>query len=489
ALDELYARHEALQSVFINIDGQPQVRILKAEGVPLRYFDLRGSVDKDMKMEHLARKETCGSFDLEQGPLLRAAIIQLDDNEHTLLITLHHIVSDGWSSGIMLSEICQLYTAYCKGEPSPLTPLAIQYPDYAAWQRQWLSGERLQEQSDYWRTALAGAPVLIDLPTDRPRPPQQSFEGDHVPITLDAQLTSALKQLSQRHGVTLFMTIMSAWSVILARLSGQDDIVIGTPSANRNRQEIEPLIGFFVNTLAMRVDVSGEPSTKELLERVKRCTLAAHAHQDLPFEQVVEIVQPLRRMSHAPLFQVMLVWQNNDEGEWDLPGLDVLPYELDHHIAKFDLALALWESGDVIIGGLDYATSLFNRRTIERHLGYLQKVLQTMVSNVDQSLLTADILSPAERTLLVRTWNDARKEYPDHVCLHQLFEQQVERTPEAIAVVYEDQSLSYAELNSRANRLSHRLVQLGVKPDALVAICVERSTAMIIGILAILKAG
>ncbi|KAF9554146.1 hypothetical protein EC968_009886, partial [Mortierella alpina] len=265
ALDELYSRHEALRSVFINIDGRPLVQIRKAEGMSLRYADLRNSVNKDMELKRISEEETTTLFDLDEGPLIRAAVVLLRDDDHVIFITMHHIVSDGWSSGIMVREINQLYTAYCKGEPSPLTPLTIQYPDYAAWQQQWLSGDRLHAQSEYWRTNLSGAPVLIDLPTDRPRPTRQSFKGGHVPVTLDAELTRALKQLSQKHGVTLFMAILSAWSVVLSRLSGQDDIVIGTPSANRGRQEVEQLIGFFVNTLAIRVDLSGEPSARELL--------------------------------------------------------------------------------------------------------------------------------------------------------------------------------------------------------------------------------
>ncbi|KAG0043448.1 hypothetical protein BGZ83_011399, partial [Gryganskiella cystojenkinii] len=487
--DELYARHEALRSVISSSNGQPQVHILPPEGLPMRLIDLRDETNRNLQLDHCIDEDTRKLFDLAQGPLIRLTLIQLGDEEHISLLTLHHIISDGWSSGIILSEISQLYKAYCNGEPSPLTPLAIQYPDYASWQRQWLSGDRLQAQSEYWRTMLSGAPALIDLPTDRPRPSQQSFEGDHIPIALDSQITTALNEFSRKHGVTMFMTILSAWSVVLSRLSGQDDIVIGTPSANRSRQEIEPLIGLFVNTLAMRIDLSGEPSTKDLLDRVRRHALAAYAHQDLPFEQVVEIVQPPRRMNHTPLFQVMFVWQNNEEGQWDLPGLQLSPYELDHDTAKFDLTLALWESGDGIEGNLGFATSLFDRSTIERHIGYLLAVLPAMVSDVDRSLATVDIMSAAERSLLLHTWNDTREDYPDHQCLHQLFEQQVERTPDAIALVHGDQSLTYAELNLRANSLAHRLIALGVKPDTLVAICVERSLAMILGVLAILKAG
>ncbi|KAF9555870.1 hypothetical protein EC968_008600, partial [Mortierella alpina] len=443
----------------------------------------------DLEAKRIAEEETSTPFSLTQGPLIRAALVQICDDDHVVFINMHHIVSDGWSSGIIVREICQLYTAYCKREPSPLAPLAIQYPDFAAWQRQWLSGGRLHAQSEYWRTTLSGAPVLIDLPTDRPRPAQQSFKGGHVPIILDVQLTSALKQLSQKHGVTLFMTMLSAWSVVLSRLSGQDDIVIGTPSANRGRQEVEQLIGFFVNTLAMRVDLSGEPSTGDLLDRVRRSSLAAYANQDLPFEQIVEIVQPPRSMSHTPLFQVMFAWQNNEQAEWDLSGVQVLPYELDHDTAKFDLTLSLSESDQGIVGCLEYATSLFDRSTVERHIGYLQELLQRMVLDEDISVTNVDILPIAERTLLLHTWNKTQESYPENLCLHQLFEQQVERTPEAVAIVHGDLSMTYEELNTRANLLANRLIALGVKPDTPVAICVERSPAMIIGILAVLKAG
>ncbi|KAF9989674.1 hypothetical protein BGZ79_004946, partial [Entomortierella chlamydospora] len=296
--------------------------------------DLRNAADVEVELKHLCAQEVHALFDLAQGPLIRAQLINIGDNEHVFLLTQHHIVSDGWSSAIMMRELSQLYTAYSKGDPNPLPPLSIQYPDYAAWQREWLSGDRLKTQSEYWRTSLTGAPVLLDLPTDRPRPPQQSFVGSHVPIALDAEITSALKRLSQQHGVTLFMTVLAAWSVVLSRLSGQDDIVIGTPTANRTNHEIEPLIGFFVNTLALRIEMSGEINIRQLLERVKSCTVAAQAHQDLPFEQVVEILQPPRKTDHTPLFQVMFVWQNNEAGEWNLPGgLQALPVDIDYDIA------------------------------------------------------------------------------------------------------------------------------------------------------------
>jgi amino acid adenylation domain-containing protein len=490
ALDALLARHEALRSTFVSVEGQPQVRLLPADtGVPLRWHDLRGVPDADVQLSRLSYEATHAPFDLAQGPLIHACGIQVADDEYVMLLTQHHIVSDGWSIGVMVRELSALYAANVGAQADPLPPLAVQYPDYAAWQRQWLSGERLQAQSDYWRATLADAPVLLALPTDRPRPAQQSFAGAQVPVQIDASITQALKRLSAEHGTTLFMTVLAAWSAVLARLSGQHDMVVGTPSANRGHAAIEPLIGFFVNTLALRVDLSGEPDIVQLLARVRRTTLDAQAHQDLPFEQVVEIVQPPRRLNHTPLFQVMLAWQNNEPGEWRLPGLTATPAELEYDVVKFDLELNLSEAGDEIVGNLGYATVLFDRSTIERHVGYLQTMLRAMVACPQQPVTTLELLSPAERQLLLQTWNATQRDYPPHLCIHQLFEAQVERTPEAPALVFEDQTFSYAQLNAQANRLAHQLIELGVKPDARVAICVQRSAALVVGLLAILKAG
>uniref|UniRef100_UPI0036D813DB non-ribosomal peptide synthetase n=1 Tax=Photorhabdus sp. RM323S TaxID=3342828 RepID=UPI0036D813DB len=316
--------------------------------------------------------------------------------------------------------------------------------------------------------------------------------GQAVPIHLDSELTTALKHLSQQHGVTLFMTLLSAWAVVLSRLSGQEDIIIGTPSAGRSRQEVEPLIGFFVNTLALRMAVSGELTGGELLEQTRQTVLMAQAHQDLPFEQVVEIVQPPRRLAHTPLFQVMFTWQNNEHTDWVLPGLTATPVDQAFDAVdtvKFDLELELYEEADGISGVLNYSTSLFDRPTIERHRGYLQTALQAMVANAQQKVGEMDILAPAERRLLLETWNVTKTPYPEALCVHQLFEQQAEKTPDAIALVYEDQTFSYAELNARANQLAHQLIELGVEPEQRVAICVSRSPAMVVGVLAILKSG
>ncbi|WP_448511791.1 amino acid adenylation domain-containing protein [Photorhabdus laumondii] len=490
ALNRLFARHEALRSVFITVDGQPQVELLPAEfGLPVKKYDLRKASNVDKQFKRLCVQEAKTPFDLARGPLIRCALIQLADEEHIFLLTQHHIISDAWSLKILESELVALYAAGLNQQPDPLLPLTIQYPDYAAWQRQVFSGEGVQAQSDYWRRTLADAPVLLELPIDRPRPSQQSFTGGRVAVHIDATLVQALKHLGQQHGATLFMTLLTAWAALLSRLSGQDDVVIGIPSANRNLREIEPLLGFFVNTLALRIDLSDMPDVVTLLRRVRQTTLGAQEHQDLPFEQVVEIVQPPRRPEHTPLFQVMFAWQEGETEEWQLPELTVTPFELEYDIAKFDLQLELTEKAGEIVGELNYSSALFDHETIERQVGYLQAILRAIVNQPQQPVTAIDILSSSERELLLENWNATEEPYPTQVCVHQLFEQQVEKTPDAIAVIYENQTLSYAELNARANRLAHQLIALGVAPDQRVAICVTRSLARIIGLLAVLKAG
>ncbi len=490
ALNAVFARHEALRTVFVSVDGQPQIRLLaKDSGLPLVQHDLRGYPEANTAREQIVTEAVSAPFDLSREPLIRARLIRLTEEDTQFLLTQHHIVSDGWSVTVLIRELNVFYTAFLSGHQYPLSPLAIQYPDYAAWQHQWFSAERTQVQSNYWRTVLADAPVLLDLPTDRPRPPKQSFAGQAVSVHLEPALTAALRQLSQQHGVTLFMTVLSAWAIVLSRLSGQEDIIIGTPSAGRSWQEVEPLIGFFVNTLALRMAVSGELTVEECLTQVRETALAAQTHQDLPFEQVVEIVQPPRNLAHTPLFQVMFTWQNNEHIDWNLPGLTVTPITQSVDAVKFDLELELYEEADGISGALNYSTALFDQSTIERHSGYLQAVLQAMVANVQQKVGSIDILAPAERQLLLETWNATATAYPEDLCIHQLFEQQVAKTPTATALVYKNQVFSYAELNARTNRLAHQLIDLGVAPDQLVAICMSRTPAMVVGVLAILKAG
>ncbi len=490
SLDRLFARHEALRCTFVAGEDDPQVQILSGDrGLPVVEHDLRDRPDAQAALLDLCQEEARTPFDLAREPLIRGRLIRLADEEHVFLLTQHHIVSDGWSLGVLVRELSSLYRAFEAGEDDPLPPLAIQYPDYAAWQRQWLSGERLQRQAQYWRDTLSGAPARLALPTDRPRPAQQSFAGASVPVVIDQVLTRGLKRLSRQHGTTLFMTVLAAWAAVLSRLSGQDDIVIGVPTANRRRREIEDLIGFFVNTLAVRIDLSGEPSVSDLLERARRAALTAQDHQDLPFEQVVEIVQPPRALDHTPLFQVGLAWQNNTGGSLDLPGLrvEVAGEGLDQ--VKFDLELNLGEQGEAIAGTLGYATALFDRATIERQCGYLLALLRAMLADAEQPVSELDILPPDERSYLLEELNRTETDYPSDLCVHALFEAQVRRAPDAVALVFEEQSISYGALNADANRLAHHLIGLGVRPDQPVAICVERSPAMVVGLLAILKAG
>ena len=490
ALDRLVARHEALRTTFVDQDGEASQRIGPADsGLPLQLHDLSGVPDTDSQLAALQRQEATAPFDLIHGPLIRGRLIRLAPDEHVLLLTLHHIVSDGWSMGILNRELSVLYAAACRGEADPLPPLAIQYADYAAWQRQWLADTSLAKQGAYWRDTLAGAPALLELPSDRPRPAEQDYRGGLVPIALDPALTAGLKALSLRHGCTLFMTLLAGWAVVLSRLSGQPEVVIGTPTANRRRSELEGLIGFFVNTLALRLDLGGAPTLEQLLARTRTAALGAQANQDLPFEQVVEQLNPVRSLAHAPLFQAMFAWQNTEEGEFELPGLRVERVAAPHTIAKFDLTLSLAEVDGRVVGGLDYASALFDAATIERQVGYLHTVLTELVKDAGQTTAAVPLLSEQERQQLLVEWNRSDVAYPQDRSLPQLFEVQVIRDPSATALVFEDQTLSYGELNARANRLAHHLQAQGVGPDQLVAICVERSLEMVVGLLAVLKAG
>ncbi|WP_051711496.1 non-ribosomal peptide synthetase [Andreprevotia chitinilytica] len=492
-LDRIVARHEALRTCFVSDGGEAVQVIAQADvGFSLLEHDLRGLTDSDrsIRIEQLSQAEAVQPFDLSTGPLIRGQLLQLADDKHLLLITQHHIISDGWSIGVLVREVSALYTAFSQGQTDPLPPLTIQYADYAAWQRSWLQGDTLQTQVDFWQQHLTGAPALLDLPTDRPRPAVQSYAGGQVALNLSPTLTNSLKQLSQRHGTTLFMTLLAGWSVLLSRWSGQNDVVIGTPVANRQRSELEGLMGFFVNTLALRVKLDGNPKVDELLNQIKTSTIAAYAHQDLPFEQVVEALQPTRSLSHSPVFQVMLVLNNTPSGgELSLPGLTLRELPAAHDTAQYDLALYLSEAGDGIIGSLAYASDLFDRATIERLLGHFETLLTGMVQNDQNTLGQLPLLSAAERQQVLVDFNATTVDYPADALIHQLFERQAEQQPDAIAVVFENQQLSYRELNARANQLAHHLLGLGVQPDDRVALCLERGLNLVVGLLGILKAG
>ncbi|MFJ4237426.1 amino acid adenylation domain-containing protein [Serratia nevei] len=489
SLDALYARHEALRSRFVTVEGQPQAHILPADALPLTVHDLRGRQDAQSQARQLAQRLTEAPFDLTQGPLVRAALIRLADEEHLFLLTCHHIVSDGWSTGILLRELGALYGAFRRSDVDPLPPLTLQYPDYAAWQRRYLTPERLAAQAQYWRETLSDAPALLTLPTDRPRPTVQSFSGGEVPIAIDAELTQALRQFSRQHGGTLFMTVLAAWSLVLARMAGQQELVIGTPEANRGRLETESLVGFFVSTLALRIDLRDDPDLPTLIARIRHTVLAARENRDLPFEQVVELVNPPRHLGYTPLFQVMLAWQDGSVRDISLPGLQAESAELGYQIAKYDLTLDLAERDEQISGTLNFATALFDRATAERYGVYLVQVLRAMATNATQPASHLDLLPAAERELLLYGWNRTAEVYPAQSSAHVLFEQWAQRTPDAVAVVNDRDSLSYAQLNAHANQLAHQLIAQGVRPGDRVATSLERSVSLVIAQLAILKAG
>ncbi|MDR0212195.1 MAG: amino acid adenylation domain-containing protein [Pseudomonas putida] len=480
ALRQLVERHESLRSRFVEQDGQPCVRLADADAFALDW----GACPED-GVQALVEAHAQRPFALDRDLPVRAAVLHLAPQRHVLLLTLHHIVADGWSMGVLLRELDQLYQG-----AGPLPALPVQYLDYAVWQRDWLSGEAWQRQADHWRQALDGAPALISLPTDRPRPERQDYRGDSVGISVDPHLGRRLKAVCSRHGVTPYMLFMSAWAVLLARLSGQHEVVIGSPLANRRLAELDGLIGMFVNSIALRIDTSGAPDLASLLARVKGAVLAAQAHQDLPFEQVVELVRPERSLAHTPLYQVSLDWQGSPDAQaLRLGGLDVTVVGGQPCIAKFDLSLSMAEQGDGFSGALLYATALFERGTIERYAGYLEQLLLAFVA--DDAVVPGQVglLGGGERERLLLAFNDTAREYDLDQTLHGLIEAQVGRTPDAVAVRAEAGELSYRQLNEQANRLAHYLIGLGVKPDDRVAICVERGLSTVVGLLAILKAG
>ncbi|MET0398247.1 MAG: amino acid adenylation domain-containing protein [Longimicrobiaceae bacterium] len=492
ALERIVARHEALRTTFPLVEGQPVQRIVPVEESRFHFVehDLYGTAESVEELRRLLREEWSTPFDLERGPLIRGCLIRLGMDEHVLGVTMHHIVSDGWSMGMWARELSVLYAAFHSGEADPLPALAVQYGDYAVWQRRWVEGEVLRAQADYWKATLAGAPELLELPTDRARQALQDHAGASLGVELREELTAGLKGLSQRQGTTLFMTLLAGWAVVLSRLSGQEDVVIGTPTANRGQAEIEELIGFFVNTLALRLDLSGSLTVGELLRRVRERTLEAQHHQDIPFEQVVELVQPVRSLAHSPLCQVTFAWQNAPWGELTLPGLTVagMGRAGQEGNVKFDLSLTLGESKGRIVGSVHYATSLYERATVERYVGYLRRVLEAMAADEHQAVGRLSLLPEAERRHLLETCGTPALDHP-RTCLHELFSQQAGRTPDLVALVHGERTLGYAEVDRRSSQIAHLLRRRGVGPEARVGLCLERGPEQVLAVLGILKAG
>jgi amino acid adenylation domain-containing protein len=488
SLDEIVRRHEVLRTAFLSEGGQPVQAIAPHRRRALPLIDLRRSPDPERAARRLAAEDAQRPFDLSEGGPLRATLLRLAEEEHVVLLTMHHIASDGWSMGVLLKEVAALYEAYAGGGPSPLAELPLQYGDYAVWQRGWLRGERLEAQLAYWRRRLEGAPPVLELPSDRPRPAVQSHRGGEKQVLLPPALCETLKAISLGQGVTLFMTALAAFKVLLARYTGQEDVVVGTSMAGRTREELEGLVGFFVNTLVLRTDLSGDPTFTELLGRVREVTLGAYEHQDLPFERLVEELQPERDLRRQPLFQVMAVGQNTPSGSLEMPGLTLSLLPGGWVTAKFDLTLQIIETGRGLLLSLEYSADLFDEQSIGRMLGHYLRLLECAAADPRRRLSDLELLTADEREQIVRRWNDSREAWAE-ASLLDLFAAQVERTPDAPAVEFEGQHLSYRELCARADGVARRLRESGVGADSRVGVCVERGLETAVAVLGVLKAG
>ena len=489
-LSEIQRRHESLRTTFALVEGQPVQVIHEPAPLTVPVTDLSNlpEVERETRAHQLASEQAKHRFDLVRGPLWKTSVLQLGEEDFVVLFTMHHIVSDGWSLGVLGREVATLYEAFLQQQPSPLPELEIQYADFAHWQHELLQGEFLDSQLAYWREQLADS-VTLTLPTDRARPTVQTTNGTLEAFKLTPELTTALNALSRSQEVTLFMTLLAAFKVLLHFYSGQTSINVGTPIAGRRHLETEKLVGFFVNTLVLRTDLAGDPSFRELLLRVREVALGAYAYQDMPFEMLVEELRPERNLSHTPLFQVVFSMQNVPTEVLELPAMSWHSVEPKMQTAKFDLTMNMVEQDGRLVGGLEYNTDLFDRTTIVTMLEHFQRVLELVTGNPDAQLSSLSLLREDVRRTLLVDRNDTRAEYPRHLCIQQLFEAQTERTPNEIAVVFNNEQLTYAELNSRANRLSRHLTSLGVGTDTRVGLFLEHSTETIVAILAVLKAG
>ncbi|HSK63754.1 MAG TPA: amino acid adenylation domain-containing protein, partial [Pyrinomonadaceae bacterium] len=490
-LSEIVRRHETLRTTFQSVEGNPMQIISASRPVNIPLIDLvtLDEVDRDRETRRLIDAEAKRPFDLRHGPLLRATLLRLREEEHLLLFTMHHIISDGWSVGVLAREAAKLYATFTGKEASPPAELPLQYADYAVWQREWLCGETLQAQFDYWSKQLEGLSPVLELPLDHPRPKVRSLRGAFVPVEFNQELTKGLKALSRGEGATLFMTLLAAFQTLLSRYAAQPDVAVGVPLANRRRREVEDLIGFFVNTLVMRTNLADDPTFRELLGRVREVALGAYAHQDVPFDMLVEQFQPPRDAGHTPFFNVLFVFQNTPVSVLELEGLKLEQLDAGTGTAKFDLMLSLEEADGKLCGVLEYSTDLFEEPTIRRMLGHFETLLLSIVHDPDQRVSELPLLKPEEVRQLVVEWNQTAADFPRRSCLHDLFCEQATRTPDEVALIRGDERLTYRELDHAANRLAHFLRRSGVGTESVVAVATGRSTRMAVAVLAILKAG
>ncbi|OBQ42260.1 MAG: hypothetical protein AN484_18820 [Aphanizomenon flos-aquae WA102] len=487
SIQEIIRRHESLRTAFPAIDGNPYQKINSHFTFHLPIIDLQTYLETEIS-SYITR-EVRQSFNLENGDLWRFKLLRTGADEYILLIIIHHIIVDGWSMGIFIKELCHLYQSFASGSSIYLPELNIQYGDFVVWQQENITGEILQKQLKYWQQQLADKPPLLELPTDKPRPAIQSFAGATHKFKIDGDLTQQLRNLSQKLGVTSFHTLLTAFVVLLYRYTGENDISVGCPIANRKQVAVETLIGFFVNTIVIRNQIENNCQFSELVAQIRQTSLTANDHQDVSFEQVVEALNPERSLSYNPIFQVMFAWENISLDTIDLPNLIITPQIVERGISPFDLSLAMFETKTEIIGQWEYSTDLFTADTMIRMTNHFQTLLSAIVNNPDEYINKLPLLTAAEKEQILITFNQTDKDYPKDKCIHQLFEEQVKLYPDNIALVYENQQFTYQQLNSQANQLAHYLQNLGVKPDDLVGICLERSSELIISLLAIIKAG
>ncbi|OJW54632.1 MAG: hypothetical protein BGO67_05225 [Alphaproteobacteria bacterium 41-28] len=494
AFNALITRHEILRTIFPVIEGEARQLILPHLTVRLsenlQDFSALPESQQRTSVENLASQEAYTPFDLSSGPLIRLKLLKLSSQEHIFLMTLHHIIADGWSMSIFFKELSALYNAYLEDKELDLPPLPIQYADFALWQRNWLQGKVLEAQLSYWKSQLSDIPDLLELPTDKPRPKELTYKGNYYQVTLSKEVKDKLNLLSQEQGCSLFMTLLAAFQILLHRYTRQKDIVVGSPIANRHYKEIEGLVGFFVNTLALKTTFEGTESFLDILHQVKDTTLHAYQHQDVYFDQLVDHLNVTRELNKNPVFQVEFSLDSSlSEAPYFLSGLTVDPISTSYVVSTFDLKVGALEHEEGIDIEFKYAIDLFEEETIKRFSSHFEEIIKAILNNPDHLIQTLPMLTSSEKQQLLVEWNDTKASYPKNKTIQQLFEEQVKKSPDNVAVVYKDQELTYKELNEKANQLAHYLRSLGVEPDTLVAIAVERSLEMIIGLLGILKAG